>query len=107
MKSKQAPLDYTLTWDLTEEALKAGQELVAARLRPNVGWHRRVQGDAEHRYFRALNEYAAAHAAGADPQVWQNADQTKGAVVDRDDELELLARRVGALEPFEKLADDG
>jgi hypothetical protein len=36
---------------------------------------------------------------------WYIVDKIKGAVVDRDDELETLARRLSALEPYEKLAD--
>jgi hypothetical protein len=57
---------------LAEDVLEAAVALIAARQRPREGWHNSHRMEAERRYFHALNEYAAIHAAGADQDVWQD-----------------------------------
>lgn len=57
---------------LREEILRRAQELADARLRPNEGWNNKIKYDADHRFCMALNEYAAALAAQADPEVWRD-----------------------------------
>jgi hypothetical protein len=65
------------------------------------------------RIGRKLPDHQQLKKAGAYSAEWQEengrffiVDTAKGTIIERDADLESLARRLGALEPWERLADD-
>ena len=73
-----------LSHQRAERVLEAAKDLMEARLRPNSGWHNHWKHQSENSFYRALNDYAAALAAGADPQVWQDSvNEAKQLMRDR------------------------
>lgn len=58
--------------ELAEAVLKAADILITLRRDGGVGWHPVHRRNAETQFYQALNDYAAFHAAGADPKVWKD-----------------------------------